>query len=342
MRPERAHTVAASSVIGLLAYARARGISVDGVLAGAGLTAAALEGAEARIAHAANNRVWELLVQASGDADFGLHVAEHMTLDAFDVVGHLVARSLTFGQALDRVVAYSRILHDAGRVELEHVGDRLMVYPGCRGLTHDVPRHVAEFSAASVLVLGRLVTRTPLRALAVRFRHPAPPAIAEHARIFQVAPTFGAPETEVHLPRACANLVIPDAQPGVLTYLDAYAKDVVTRLPTDDDLVSAIERLVATSIARGIPELDAIATQLAMTTRTLQRRLAELETSYQVVVDRVRQRYAERYLADDRLPIAEVAFLVGYADPGNFHRAFRRWTGATPAAYRAARARAAS
>ncbi|MCE9575892.1 MAG: AraC family transcriptional regulator [Deltaproteobacteria bacterium] len=339
MRPERAHTVAASSAIGLLAYARARAIALDGVLEGAGLTAAALAGAEARISRAAHDRLWALLVQASGDPDFGLHVAEHMTLETFGVVGHLVARSLTFGQALDRVVAYSRTLHDAARVELEHIGDRLTVYPSCRGLTHEVPRHVAECAAASVVVLGRLVTRTPLRPLAVRFRHAAPAAITEHTRIFQVAPTFGAPETEVHLPRACANLAIPDA-PGAGTYLDGYARAVIAALPPDDDLVAAIERLVATSIARGIPDLEAIAVHMAMTTRALQRRLAELETSYPVVVDRVRQRYAERYLADDRLPLADVAFLVGYAEVGNFLRAFRRWTGETPAAYRAARAAA--
>jgi len=337
MGKEAAHTVAASSIVGLLEYARARGIDGDRALEGAGLTSAALVGAEARVPHVAYNQVWQLLADASDDPEFGLHVAERLTLDTFGVVGHLVARSRTFGEALDRVVAYSRILHDAGRVELESRGDRVIVFPGCRGLSHEFPRHVAEFSAASVLVLGRAVTRTPLAAIAMRFRHPAPASVAAHARMFHVAPVFSAPETELELPRAVLQLPIPDAQPGVLTYLDAYAHDVIAKLPDDDDLVSAVERLVASELGRGVPELEGVAIQLGMTARTLQRRLGELETSYQTLIDHVRRRYAERYLADDRLAIAEVSFLVGFSEPSNFHRAFRRWTGETPAAFRAAR-----
>jgi len=147
-----------------------------------------------RVVEAANNRVWDALARASKDPDFGLHFAERMTVDAFDVVGHLLARSRTFGQALDRVVAYSRILHDAGRVEIERRGERVVVFPGCRGLVNGSPRQIAEFSAASVLVLGPATTGKHVAATAVRFRHPAPPRVSEHRRIFGVTPTFDEPE----------------------------------------------------------------------------------------------------------------------------------------------------
>jgi AraC-like DNA-binding protein len=120
-----------------------------------------------------------------------------------------------------------------------------------------------------------------------------------------------------------------------LGILDAYARDVIAKLPADDDLVSSVERAVASAMSRGVPDIDAIATQLGVGSRTLQRRLAEAETGFQELVDTVRRSYAERYLADNRLAITEVAFLVGFSEPSNFHRAFRRWTGTTPAAYRA-------
>lgn len=330
-----AHSVAASSIVGLLAYADALGIPTAGVLESAGLTRASLEGAEARVSEAANNKVWEQLALTSKDADFGLHFAERMTVDAFDVVGHLLARSRTLGEGLGRVVAYSRILHDAGRVELERSGGRVVVFPGCRGLVNEFPRQIAEFSAASVLVLGRATTGKPLRATAVRFRHPAPARVSEHLRILGVVPTFDARETEVELEDSVLELPILDAQPGLLTYLDAYARDVISKLPADDDLVSRVERAVAGAMSRGVPDIEAVAAQLGIGSRTLQRRLAEAETGFQELVDTVRRRYAEHYLADNRLAVAEVAFLVGFSEPSNFHRAFRRWTGTTPAAYRA-------
>lgn len=333
------HTVAASSLVGLLAYARAMRVPTERVLEGAGLTEKDLEGPEARIPEAATNHVWKALAEASRDADFGLHFAERMTVDAFDVVGHLVTRSRTLGEGLARVVAYSRILHDSGRIELERRGGGAVVFPGCRGLTHEFPRQIAEFAAASVLVLGSQATRAPLVARAVRFRHGAPPNVSEHVRIFGVVPEFDAPETEVELDGKELDRPIPGAETGLVTYLEAYARDVLARIPEENDIVTQVERAVTRGMSRGLPDMDTVATQLAMSTRTLQRRLAEAETTFQELVDSARRRYAERYLSDDRLAISEVAFLVGFSEPSNFHRAFRRWTGVTPAAFRAAQKR---
>jgi AraC-like DNA-binding protein len=328
------HTVAASSIAGLLAYARALRIPTDGVLAAAGLGDQALEGPEARVPEAANNKIWSLLAEGSRDPDFGLHFAERMTVDAFDVVGHVFARSRTLGEGFERVVAYSRILHDAGRVETERRGSRVVVFPGCRGLVNEFPRQIAEFSAASVLVLARAASGRAIFATAVHFRHPPPPKLSEHQRLFGVTPQFEAAETEVEFDAAVLRLPILDAEPGVLTYLDAYARAVLEKLPDDDDLVSVVERTVAVAMSRGVSDVGAVAAQLGMGARTLQRRLAECESTFQEIVDGVRRRYAERYLSDDRLSVSEVAFLVGFSEPSNFHRAFRRWTGTTPAEYR--------
>jgi AraC-like DNA-binding protein len=106
-------------------------------------------------------------------------------------------------------------------------------------------------------------------------------------------------------------------------------------LPDQADLVVDVERAIGRALDRGqSPEVGVIAAQLAMSERTLQRRLGERSTKFAEVVDRVRRSWAERYLADDRLAIGEIAFLLGYGDVSNFHRAFRRWTGLTPAGFR--------
>jgi AraC-like DNA-binding protein len=330
------YTVAASGVSGLLAYARAAGIATDGALEAVGLSSAALQGPEARVTHRANNELWARLSAASGDPDFGLHFAERLDVGAFDVVGYLVARSRTFGEGLARVVAYSRILHDAGRVEVEREGAQLIVYPGCRGLPFPCPRPIAEFSAASVVVLARALTGAAVVPLAVEFEHPAPARVSEHRRIFGVLPRFQVPETRLVFSAAVLDLGIRGADPGLLTYLDAYASEVLARLPVATDLLDEVRRVIATELPRGVPEMAAVAAQLGVSSRTLQRRIATHGTTFAALVDQVRRSFAERYLADGRLALGEVAFLVGFADPSNFHRAFRRWTGTSPARYRAA------
>lgn len=328
-------TVSASSLRGFLAYAGSRRIDTHDVLACGGLVPADLEGPEARVTQRANNIVVAELARRSGDVHFGLHFAECLDLDAFDVVGHLAAHSATLGEVFARVCAFSRILHDAGRVDLERHADAVVLYPGCRGLLHEYPLHVAEFSTLGALILARRVTNVPLVPRAVKFKHSAPSRVAEHHRLFGVTPAFDQAETSISFDPAVMDLPIAGSQPGLASHLDAYARDVMSRLPDDASIEAQVERLVTAQLARGIPQIEDIAPQLASSSRTLQRRLSERGTTFAEVVERARRQLAERYLEDERLSLAEIGFLVGFSDPSNFHRAFRRWTGVTPRTFRA-------
>ncbi|MBK6533536.1 MAG: helix-turn-helix transcriptional regulator [Deltaproteobacteria bacterium] len=77
--------------------------------------------------------------------------------------------------------------------------------------------------------------------------------------------------------------------------------------------------------------LKRVAAQLRMSERSLQRRLADEGESFDAIVDALRRDLALRYLADPKIAVAEVAYLLGYSEPSPFHRAFKRWTGRTPA-----------
>jgi AraC-like DNA-binding protein len=331
---DQRYTIAASALPPLLAYARAHGAQTADILPAVGLDEAAIAAPEARVSQAVAHHVWESVAARLGDDALGLHFAERCDLEAFHVVGHIAAHSPTLGEAFTRLVAYSRILHDSGRVEVERDAAEVRIYPGCRGLPHVWPRHIAEFSAATVVVLGRAITGKSFGALAVAFRHERPARASEHLRIFGVEPLFAQPETVVTLDAASCALPVVDAKTGMRTYLEAYAREILARLPTDDGLSARVRRAVATALPSGIPDADAVASQLGLGARTLQRRLRAEGSTFQALVDDVRREYAEAYLRDPSLSIAEIGFLLGFADPSNFHRAFRRWTGRTPAALR--------
>lgn len=335
MKPQVAvaHTVSGASVAALAAYVAARGASLEDAIASAGLDTQALLDPEMRVDEDVNNLLWERAAAKLHDDDLGLHFAERLDLDALHVLGHLAASSATLGQAFERVVAFSRLLHNAGRTELEIEGGEARVFPGCRGLPVPPPRHVAEFSAALVVVLARALTGTRCTPLAVHLHHSAPSS-REHVRVFGVAPTFHARESMVVLPREALALPVRDARPAMSLWLMGYARDLVAKLPTDDDLVSRVTRAVITGIPRGAAEIAPVAAQLGLTPRTLQRRLSAQQTTFAAVSDEARRLSAEAYLRDERLPLAEVAFLLGFQEPSAFHRACRRWTGTTPAEWR--------
>ena len=126
--------------------------------------------------------------------------------------------------------------------------------------------------------------------------------------------------------------------PGAAADARDQAKEILARLPARTGLALEVQRALATRVAGGDTQIQTIARQFAISERTLQRRLAGEGVSYQSLLDDARKEAAARYLSGSTLAICEVAYLVGYSEPAPFHRAFKRWYGITPEAFRHARA----
>lgn len=108
-------------------------------------------------------------------------------------------------------------------------------------------------------------------------------------------------------------------------------EEELMRLEADQDMEAKVRQHLMKAEA-DIPGVETLAEYFHMTSRTLRRRLEAANTTYQAILDDVRRLRALRYL-DSRLPVQQVAWLLGYADPSNFSRAFRKWTGMSPTAY---------
>src|SRR5262245_58421573 len=125
------------------------------------------------------------------------------------------------------------------------------------------------------------------------------------------------------------------AEPALAQLLDQQLAAQLAALPAEEaSFLDRIRSALFAELDRGEPTLEAIAARLRMSPRTLQRRLREEGSSLSAVLDRLRAELALRYLGEPRTSIGEVAFRLGFSDPTTFHRAFRRWTGQTPAEYR--------
>jgi AraC-like DNA-binding protein len=116
--------------------------------------------------------------------------------------------------------------------------------------------------------------------------------------------------------------------------LETQADQILVHLPERTGLAEQVQRALTRCLDAGNHGIDGIARQLAMSSRTLQRRLASEGVSYQQLLDAARKEAARRYLGEPSLAIGEVAYLVGYSEPAPFHRAFKRWYGVTPEVFR--------
>lgn len=310
----------------------ALGTDVTALLGSVGIERSHLDDVDGRVSVSVDLALWAGALRLSGDECFGLHVAERVRPGAFDVLGYTLRTSATLGGAFERLVRYNHLLHDLAELRLTANGGDARL--SLRLLPEGTPRQQGEFSLAVFLLFSRQATGTNVVPRAVEFSHAAPADISEHRRIFQSPIRFERPATALVLPRQALDLPLEHADPGLCAVLERQLRELIARLPPDESVLARVRRLIATELCGGDPSVECVARQMHISPRTLHRRLREAETSYRAVVDDLRQDLAVRYLAEDRLAIAEAAYLLGFSEASAFHRSFKRWTGRTPADYR--------
>jgi len=272
-------------------------------------------------------------VRATGDDNLGLHVAQHAELGSFDVHFYAMVSSPTLGAAFERICRYQRLIHETSHVRLETSDDGAVLSHRLPG-DLAAPRQTAELLLASWVRAGRVATRTTWSPAEVRFAHHVPLDPHAHERFFRAPVRFAAGENALVLPTALLDLPCRRHDPSLLSLLDRYAAN---RLG-DDRSASFADRAraaLAEELQEGNVTAHRLAARLDISVRTLHRALAAESTSYRGLLDKLRLDLAERHLRADRLSVGEVAFLLGFSELSAFHRAFKRWTGHTPASFRA-------
>ncbi|HWN81707.1 MAG TPA: AraC family transcriptional regulator [Candidatus Udaeobacter sp.] len=336
--------LAARAVHPLLSGLRALGQDPAPLLALVGLEESALADPDARIPMRTAIAFLAHAVERTGDPDLSLHLAERAELGAFDVHVYAVLSSPTLHAGYQRLVRYQRLIHETSELEFA-VGAAQSTLrhrlPG--GLA--VPRQSAEFIVACWVRAGRAAIGQDFAPIEVRFAHPAPPAVQEHARFFRAPVRFASGENAIVVSNHLLDTPCLRADLNLLAVLDRYALDRLAAAPSpaaSSRVADAARSALVNELQEGQPPTATrLAERLRMSERSLNRTLAAEGTSYRELLAQLRLEVAARHLAQDRLAIAEIAFLLGFSELSAFYRAFKRWTGRTPAEYRA-EARAAN
>lgn len=332
-------TAAVQNVRMVVAAAAARGISPGKLLAAIDLEPQALIATDGRVPAELVLRAWQAAAELCGDPAFGLSAVEHLASDYLGGFGFAVHGSATLGGALRRIMRFFPLVNQHAALELVEDGAVVRL----RIAVHaDVPdeavRHPAECLLGVVLRIARRTTGADIRPVAVAFRHAAPAETAAHHRVFGVAPRFAQPHHELAFHRAVLDTphVAPDA--GLVSLAERHLERCTDELPPVETFTRRVRRVLLEELQLGEPTLTRLAARLRMSERTVQRRLGDSGTSMQALLDEVRCQISIRQLAGSTRTIAEISYAVGFAEVRAFHRAFKRWTGLTPAAYRQSRA----
>lgn len=333
------HSIPARALGKIVDTARPRGGDIAALFHALGIDRSVLADEEARIPFAAIVSFYDHAARLTGDDAFGLHVGEASNPSMFDVVGYATMNSPTVAEALTRLIRYQRVWTDGSLwyLSLESSTARLEYAYQISGVTPEECRHDCEASLAIFVAGMRALVRSDWKPREVWFAHRSPRDLSEHHRVFGAPLSFGQSVNAVLFDRSALDLPVVEADPRLCAVLDRHANALLARLPSGGRFVDKVRQALSDALRCGDPGPDAVARTLAMSVRTLQRKLKSEGTSLQDLLEAMRRNLSVRYLQRDDLSVAEVAYLLGFSEPSSFHRAFRKWTGVTPGEFRRAR-----
>ncbi len=328
-------TSSATWVKGIAGMFASQGLDLPKLFAAAGIDIAQLQQPEARFDAEEITRLWELAVAWSGNSALGMDrelTSRHVN---FDLVGYVMLASPTLKAGLKSFARYLAVISDAATFELEPQGSQhCWLVLGHIGNTRPVPRQRQEYGLLALSTLCRWITRRDVQPRAVEFIFPEPVDTGPYLRAFGCAVRFNQAATRLLLDNADLETPLPSGDPVLFEMHQRVIEARLVRLghaSTGHRVSEAVVRL----LHLGEPRREDIASSLAMADRTLQRRLHEEGTSFQQLLDEARRDLAQKYLAEPRYTLAQVADLLGFVDQSNFFRAHKRWFGMSPGQYRA-------
>jgi AraC-like DNA-binding protein len=331
------HTVSIAFVRG--AVQRLDDATRQAVLHRAGIAPELLGSDAARVPAAAFAALWLAVGEALDDEFFGLD-SRRMKVGSFA----LLCRALVGPGTVDRA------LHQALRgfaLFLDQIGGQLAVDGGEAVLTIDNrisgtdARRFAD-EAWLVMVHGLLCwlagRRVPLAALA--WGHPQPPHADEYRRMFSQRLSFGHARTRAHFDARVLRAATAVTPASLQAFLREAPQSVFLKQVQHGGWAERARRQLRRELLQPPADaltLDTLALRFGLSPATLRRRLDDEGAGWQALKDEVRRDLAIHRLADERLSIEQVATQLGFTDASSFHRAFRKWTGAAPGAYRGRR-----
>ena len=315
-------------VLAIIRAMQVQGIDTDRVLADIGMDPALLEGGYSRYSQAQVSALWKVAMELTGDAAFGLQVAQQVRPATFHVVGYSMSCSATPLRALQRLAYFTRLISDSATATLTKFdGQVLLEFHFDTGGEPPIYQTV-DTVLASIVGFLRWIVQGDLDPVRVCLAHEASGAKDAFAGFFHCPVNYDAPRTRLVFDREDVMLPVLSSDEELASLLDGAARRFLEERMAGRFSVRVRDLMIA-QLPDQVPTKARTAKLLGMTERTLLRRLKEEGTTFAETLRQLREELAFQYLRRG-LCLSKVAYLLGFSDNGTFSRAFKDWTGRRP------------
>ncbi|HEY3653542.1 MAG TPA: AraC family transcriptional regulator [Steroidobacteraceae bacterium] len=325
-------TVAICFVAAALESVRARHMDTEALLNKVGLSPGLLQVPQARVSAKHYGELWRLVALTLDDEFFGQD-SRRMKAGSFAMLVHSVLGCKNLGQALDRSLRfYGLILDDIGGSLLREGNEATIMLRERAGIAPRVFGHEVLLMLLHGVACWLVGRRIPI--LRAQFGYPEPAHSAEYRLMYCTDLAYGRPHTAIVFAADYLNLPIVQNERSVKEFLRTAPESILVKYKNGSSLSARIRRRLRQLLPGELPDFERLAGELNMTTATMRRRLHEEGASYQGIKDQLRRDLAIGYLSHSDRSVMDIALELGFSERSAFHRAFRKWTGASPGEFR--------
>jgi AraC-like DNA-binding protein len=334
--PLSSHYSALSSWVLLVAKAiDSYGYDSAELFAEAGLDHSRLRDPLARFPSLAVRDLWRIAQITVKDPCFGLTVAGFWHPTTMYALGYSWLASDNLAEAFDCTARYTRIVNTAAqgviRVEDTYDNYRVVIETGKVKIK---PVDAAVDAVMAMLVtMCRIAYGADFRLRRVSFKHDRPGPSERYEEFFQAPVEFSQQENSMWLDPGIVMEPLATANPELVRINNGIVTDYLAQLDRSDIGMRVRSKLIE-HLPGGHANEAEIASSINVSLRSLQRKLKEQGMSFSQLVDNTRRELGLQYVRDPQHSFNEIAFLLGFTEPANFSRAFKRWYGKTPTQYR--------
>ncbi|MFS8038582.1 AraC family transcriptional regulator [Xanthobacter sp. AM11] len=304
-----------------------RGIDPQPVLARAGLVPPVL----GHVSAEQYGALWTAVAEALDDEFFGLG-ARPMRCGSFTLLCHALMGAATLEQALKRALRFLRVVLDDPVGKLEVAEGRAAIVLEDRGAARSAFAYRTYWIIVHGITCWLVGRRIPLRQ--VDFRCGPPAHGADYGLFFGAPVRFHAPVSRLVYDADFLKLPAHRSERALRDFLRAAPANILVRYRHDAGLAAKVRARLRDLPASAWPGFEDLARQLRLPASTLRRRLAHEGRTYRDIKDELRRLKAEALLLSTALPVGDIAAELGFSEPSAFHRAFLKWTGLSPGAFR--------
>jgi len=307
-----------------------RGYPPAALFTEAGIDPDALQRPDGRIQFDRAIKLWESVDALFKDPCLGIEFPKYWHPSHYQALGCAWISSKTLREALGRLHRYAKIISETLIIHLSEGADDLSVEVDfVHPFSSAIHRLVMTATLANLVLMSRINYGRNLNPKRVSFKHARPACAGDYFFFFKTDVVFGAEKDAVAFSGEVLDKALVGLNPQMAQHADKVALEYLAKLDKSD-IVSRVNAQIVEMMPSGEATAGKVSRKLAMSERSLGRKLQEKGTSFRELLNKTRKEMASHYLKEARVELVEIPYLLGYTDYTAFFKAYKRWTGQSP------------